>query len=104
MLTEIFASAPLDEWRKRLEDFIGQWAVVQDTLEAAVDPQTIANGYLQDSRPPTAPRSSSSPRPCSSTRPAGGRAPTSTSTATDPRELGIDWDTIIDLKLRGVVA
>ena len=32
----------------RLAAFAGQWAVVQDTLEAAVDPQTIANGYIQD--------------------------------------------------------
>ena len=38
----------LDEWRERLADFIGQWAVVQDTLEAAADPQTVANGYVQD--------------------------------------------------------
>ncbi len=41
-------SAPLAEWRERLDDFAGQWTVVQDTLEAAVDPQTVANGYIQD--------------------------------------------------------
>ncbi|MGH9273627.1 MAG: CaiB/BaiF CoA transferase family protein, partial [Acidimicrobiales bacterium] len=46
-LTEAFASATLEEWRARLASFDGQWAVVQDTLEAAVDPQTLANGYLQ---------------------------------------------------------
>ena len=45
---EVFARRPLDEWRERLADFAGQWAVVQDTLEAAVDPQTVANGYVQD--------------------------------------------------------
>ena len=39
-------SAPLDEWRDRLADFSGQWTVVQDTLEAAADPQTVANGYV----------------------------------------------------------
>ena len=39
---------PLDEWRERLDAFSGQWAVVQDTLEAADDPQTVANGYVQD--------------------------------------------------------
>ena len=47
-LTDVFAAATLDEWRARLAAFDGQWAVVQDTLEAAVDPQTVANGYLQD--------------------------------------------------------
>ena len=48
ILTEVFASATLAEWRERLDGFIGQWAVVQDTLEAAADPQTVANGYIQD--------------------------------------------------------
>ena len=31
-----------------LAAFSGQWTIVQDTLEAAVDPQTIANGYIVD--------------------------------------------------------
>jgi len=44
----VFASATLDEWCQRLESFEGQWCVVQDTLAAAKDPQTVANGYLQD--------------------------------------------------------
>ena len=48
ILNEVFASATVAEWRERLESFSGQWCVVQDTLEAAVDPQAIANGYLQD--------------------------------------------------------
>ena len=48
ILSEVFAAAPLADWRERLDPFIGQWAVVQDTLEASVDPQTIANGYIQD--------------------------------------------------------
>ena len=38
------------EWRERLDAFEGQWCVVQDTLEAAEDPQTLANGYLQECR------------------------------------------------------
>jgi crotonobetainyl-CoA:carnitine CoA-transferase CaiB-like acyl-CoA transferase len=48
ILEEVFASATLAEWRDTLAPFTGQWAVVQDTLEAAQDPQTVANGYLQD--------------------------------------------------------
>lgn len=47
-MDEVFASATLEEWRDRLAPFTGQWAVVQDTLEAAADPQTVANGYLQE--------------------------------------------------------
>ena len=48
ILTEVFAERPLAEWRERLETFSGQWTVVQDTLEVADDPQTVANGYIQD--------------------------------------------------------
>src|SRR5207249_3899459 len=45
LVAEAFAERTLEEWRERLAEFSGQWAVVQDTLEAAGDPQTIANGY-----------------------------------------------------------
>src|SRR3546814_15666668 len=41
-------AASLEEWRARLETFTGQWAVVQNSIEAAVDPQTVANGYMQE--------------------------------------------------------
>src|SRR5438128_7608183 len=47
-VAEAFAEHTLDEWRERLAGFSGQWAVVQDTLEAANDPQTVANGYVMD--------------------------------------------------------
>ncbi len=40
ILEPVFASATLAEWRVNLADFSGQWAVVQDTLEAAADPQS----------------------------------------------------------------
>jgi crotonobetainyl-CoA:carnitine CoA-transferase CaiB-like acyl-CoA transferase len=46
ILTEIFLSADLGEWRARLDSFDGQWAVAQDTLEVVADPQVDANGYL----------------------------------------------------------
>ncbi len=46
ILAEIFTSAPLTEWRARLESFSGQWAVAQDTMEVVVDPMVAANGYL----------------------------------------------------------
>jgi len=48
ILSEIFRSAPLAEWRARLESFDGQWSVAQDTLELTADPQVRANGYLVD--------------------------------------------------------
>ena len=56
----------------------------------------------------TATRTSWWRRRCSSTRSRRCRAsrPTSTSTATrsSPSTLGLDWDTVIDLKVKGVVA
>jgi crotonobetainyl-CoA:carnitine CoA-transferase CaiB-like acyl-CoA transferase len=107
VLREIFAERDLAEWRKVLEDFVGQWTVVQDTLEAANDPQTVANGYLQ---------------PC--TTAAGvpfqlvagpvqfDNAPSPTNRAPEFNEhgdailadLGISWDDIVDLKVRGITA
>ena len=48
LLRDAFAQRTASEWRERLADFSGQWAMVQDTLEAAADPQTVANGYVQD--------------------------------------------------------
>jgi crotonobetainyl-CoA:carnitine CoA-transferase CaiB-like acyl-CoA transferase len=47
-LRNAFAQRDAGEWRERLAGFSGQWAMVQDTLEAAADHQTIANGYVQD--------------------------------------------------------
>ena len=46
ILAEIFLASTLSEWRTRLEDFDGQWAFAQDTLEVVEDPQTLANGYI----------------------------------------------------------
>ena len=46
ILKETFASAPLSEWRVRLHDFEGQWAVAQDSLEVTNDVQVEANGLL----------------------------------------------------------
>ena len=50
LLTEVFASAPLAEWKKRLADFDGQWSFAQDTLEVVSDPQVEANGYLGETQ------------------------------------------------------
>jgi crotonobetainyl-CoA:carnitine CoA-transferase CaiB-like acyl-CoA transferase len=46
ILSEVFVSAPLAEWRRRLADFDGQWSFAQDSLEVVTDPQVEANGYL----------------------------------------------------------
>jgi crotonobetainyl-CoA:carnitine CoA-transferase CaiB-like acyl-CoA transferase len=107
LLREIFAEATVDEWRERLESFIGQWAIVQNALEAAVDPQTIANGYLQNcetaggipfkliAAPVQFDEQAATPR----------RAPEFNEHGDEILgELGLDMDAIIDLRIKGVVA
>jgi crotonobetainyl-CoA:carnitine CoA-transferase CaiB-like acyl-CoA transferase len=107
LLEPVFASATLDEWRDRLAPFSGQWAVVQDTLEAAEDPQTLANGYLQDCTTAggTPFRLVAAPVQYDEQPATPGRAPEFNEHGDAILgELGLDWDTIVDLKVRGVVA
>ena len=100
---------PLDEWRERLAAFIGQWAVVQDTLEAAADPQTVANGYiagLRDRRRHAVPARRRAGAVRRASRPSRARAPEFNEhgdAILEPTSAST-WNTIIDLKVRGVVA
>ena len=107
ILTEVFASAPLDEWRARLATFTGQWAVVQDTLEAASDPQAVANGYVQECHTAsgTPVRLVAAPVQFDEEPAVPGRAPGFNEHGDSILAgLGLDEDAIIDLKVRGVVA
>ncbi len=107
ILTDVFAERPLAEWRQRLADFDGQWTVVQDTMELADDPQVVANGYIQDCRTQdgTLFQLASSPVQFDEEPPIPGRAPGFNEHGDAIlEELGFDWDTIVDLKVRGVVA
>jgi crotonobetainyl-CoA:carnitine CoA-transferase CaiB-like acyl-CoA transferase len=107
ILTGVFASATLAEWRERLADFTGQWAVVQDTLEAAADPQSVANGYVQACR-----NAEGVPFQLVAAPVQFDGDPAIPERAPEFNEhgdailadLGIDWDTIVDLKVRGVIA
>ena len=81
--------------------------VVQDTIEIADDPQVVANGYLQRARVRRLPVQAGGDAGAVRRQPSvPASRPTSTSTATrsSPRMLGLDWDTVIDLKVKGVVA
>jgi crotonobetainyl-CoA:carnitine CoA-transferase CaiB-like acyl-CoA transferase len=107
LLTEVFAAATLEEWRGRLDTWDGQWAVVQDTLEAATDPQTIANGYLQDcaTASGTPFQLVAAPVQYDEVPAVPARAPEFNEHGDEILgELGLDWDAIVDLKVRGVVA
>jgi crotonobetainyl-CoA:carnitine CoA-transferase CaiB-like acyl-CoA transferase len=101
-------SRTLAEWRERFAGMKGQWAVMQNTLEIATDPQVEANGYLQPVETddgitfalvaaPVQFDGESSP-----TR----RAPNFNEHGDDilQQDVGLDWDTIVELKVKGVVA
>jgi crotonobetainyl-CoA:carnitine CoA-transferase CaiB-like acyl-CoA transferase len=106
-LAEAFAERTLDEWRERFADFSGQWAVVQNTLEAAADPQTVANGYVGDcaTADGTAFQLVCAPMQYDGRPAAPKRAPEFNEHGDTILEgIGLDWDTIVDLKVRGVVA
>jgi crotonobetainyl-CoA:carnitine CoA-transferase CaiB-like acyl-CoA transferase len=107
VLDEVFASATLAEWVDRLASFSGQWALVQDTLQAAEDPQTIANGYLQEctTASGTPFRLVAAPVQFDEQPAVPTRAPEFNEHGDSILgELGLDMDAIVDLKIRGVVA
>jgi crotonobetainyl-CoA:carnitine CoA-transferase CaiB-like acyl-CoA transferase len=107
LVAEAFAERTLDEWRERLTGFSGQWALVQDTLEAANDQQTIANGYIGDctTADGTPFQLVTAPVQYDEHAAAPKRAPEFNEHGDAILEgLGLDWDTITDLKVRGVVA
>jgi crotonobetainyl-CoA:carnitine CoA-transferase CaiB-like acyl-CoA transferase len=106
-LTETFAGASVEEWRRRLDVFIGQWAIVQDTLEVAADPQSVANGYLQECRTATGVpfRLVAAPVQFDEEPAVPGRAPEFNEHADEILgELGLDQEAVLDLRIRGVVS
>ena len=107
LLAEAFAERTLAEWRQALEGFSGQWAVVQDTLEAAADPQAVANGYVQHYESAAGePFTLVSPPVQYGGRPATPlRAPDFNEHGDEilQRILGLDYDQIIELKIQNVI-
>jgi crotonobetainyl-CoA:carnitine CoA-transferase CaiB-like acyl-CoA transferase len=108
IIDAIFATATLAEWRERLADFIGQWAVAQTTLELPDDEMVKANGYILDVETKDGIKFPLAATPVQ----FGGepsppkRAPEFNEHGDDilTGELGLDWDTVIELKMKGVVA
>jgi crotonobetainyl-CoA:carnitine CoA-transferase CaiB-like acyl-CoA transferase len=107
LVVQAFAERTAGQCRDLLEGFSGQWAMVQDTLEAAVDPQTVANGYVQEYRTAegVAFKMAAPPVCFGDEPPTPLRAPAFNEHGDDILAgLGLDWDQIVDLKVRGVVA
>ena len=107
ILTGIFAADDLASWRTRLDSFTGQWAVVQDTVEAANDPQSVANGYMQECQTASGTpfRLVAAPVQFDGTAAVPSRAPEFNEHGDQILAgLGLDEEAILDLKIRGVVA
>jgi crotonobetainyl-CoA:carnitine CoA-transferase CaiB-like acyl-CoA transferase len=107
ILEAAFASESLATWRSRLEGFVGQWTVVQNTLEVAEDAQSVANGYIQEcaTSDGTPFWLASAPVQFNEEPPPPGRSPEFNEHGDEIlSEIGLDWETILDLKVRGVVA
>lgn len=107
ILTEVFAGRSLADWRRQLAAFTGQWTVVQDTLELATDPQSVANGYIQECQTSegTPFHLVAAPVQFDEEAPEPQRSPEFNEHGDAIlADLGFDWDRIVDLKVRGVVA
>jgi crotonobetainyl-CoA:carnitine CoA-transferase CaiB-like acyl-CoA transferase len=107
LLRAAFAERSVEDWRARLAGFSGQWSVVQDVSQVVQDGQVRANGYLQPLETATGYRCELMTPPVQfdeqPTRPRQGPAFNEHGDAI-LEELGLDWDAIIDLKVRGAVA
>ena len=107
LLREAFAERTAEEWKQVLEAFSGQWTLVQSTLEAIEDPQTIANGYIVESATAegTPFKLAAAPVQFGDDLPSTNRAPDFNEHGDEILEgIGLDIEQIIDLKVRGVVA
>lgn len=106
-LRVVIAGRTAAQWRERLADFPGQWTVVQNTLEAAADPQTVANGYVVECATSngTPYRLAGAPVQFDEVAPQSRRAPEFNEHGDEILlSLGLEMDDILDLKVRGVVA
>jgi crotonobetainyl-CoA:carnitine CoA-transferase CaiB-like acyl-CoA transferase len=107
LVAAAFAERTVEEWRGPLAGFSGQWTFVQDTLAAAADEQAVANGYLAgcESEAGTPFTLVAAPVQYGGVPAQPRRAPAFNEHGDAILEgLGLDWDTIVDLKVRGVVA
>jgi len=101
ILTKVIATRTLAEWTERFATLAGQWAPVQDTLQAANDAQIRANEYMVRAGELEL---VANPVQFDVTAPETGPAP-GFAEQTDEilMELGFDWDRIIELKTAGAV-
>jgi crotonobetainyl-CoA:carnitine CoA-transferase CaiB-like acyl-CoA transferase len=107
LLREEYARYTLAEWSDKLVGFPGQWTVARTAYDIHEDPQVEPNGYLQtvetaDGKPF---KLVAAPLQYDGEAAKPGRAPEFNEHGDAILgTLGLDWDAIVDLKVRGVVA
>jgi len=97
-----------EEWRARMPALEGAWAVVQTPGEVLTDPQVRANGYVRTvtgKDGETTYDLVANPVQFDETPPELTRAPDSGEHTDEilEKELGLDWDAIVALKLNNTV-
>jgi crotonobetainyl-CoA:carnitine CoA-transferase CaiB-like acyl-CoA transferase len=106
-LERLFASRPVEVWRRRLQGLDAVWEIVQDTLEVASDPQAVANGYVSEVESGGAVfgRLVSSPIQYGEVPNHATRAPEAGEhTEAILQELGLSWEEISRLKQAGAIS
>lgn len=107
IVEEWIAARSLDEVRRDLADFTGQWTPVLDSLEIIDDPQVVANGYVQDLENEAGVPFKLVTTPVQFNGEASpvGRAPGFNEHGDEilTGDLGMDMDAVIQLKVDGAV-
>jgi crotonobetainyl-CoA:carnitine CoA-transferase CaiB-like acyl-CoA transferase len=107
LLGEVFLTRTRDAWIECLENFSGQWTIVQTLAEVVADPQANANGYVQNciSEDGLPFKLVAAPIQYDGIAAAPERGPTFGEHGDALlAEIGFDVDAMMDLKARGVVA
>jgi crotonobetainyl-CoA:carnitine CoA-transferase CaiB-like acyl-CoA transferase len=108
ILIEEFGRYTLAECRERLEGFSGQWSPILTSVESPEEEQIQANGYVLETQTKEGVpfRLVTSPVQFNGAPTPPKRAPEFNEHGDDilAEVLGLSWDRIIELKLKGVLA
>ncbi|MEQ8841045.1 MAG: CoA transferase [Acidimicrobiales bacterium] len=107
VVDEFIVTRTLDEVRRDLADFDGQWTPVLDSLEIIDDPQSVANDYVQDLENAAGVpfKLVTTPVQFNGSASPVGRAPGFNEHGDEilTGDLGMDMEDVIDLKVKGAV-